>query len=212
MKLKFLFIALFPLLFNSQKIGIVSNINPKMGYVFLKGSFKAKAEIEKELNYNYLVFLEDYLNKNKYSFQKYEDFDFSKLENIDLKYSNVKAIEYINQFCNEKGIDKILILRKNTAYGRSDILGINDLNYNFGIATLSHTKKRALFFSNFLVLPYSKNNKDFTNIFIPENMNKKFDFEVYDSNKNLREENKIIEHFLPIFKEKMIEDLEIALK
>ena len=43
-------------------------------------------------------------------------------------------------------------------------------------------------------------------------MNKKFDFEVYDSNKNLREENKIIEHFLPIFKEKMIEDLEIALK
>ena len=87
-----------------------------------------------------------------------------------------------------------------------------ELNYNFGIATLSHTKKRALFFSNFLVLPYSKNNKDFTNIFIPENMNKKFDFEVYDSNKNLREENKIIEHFLPIFKEKMIEDLEIALK
>ena len=206
-----LFLILSSIFVCSQKIGIVSDINSKMGYTFLKGTFKATPVVQKDLDFDFMVFLKDYMKKNNYSFEIKNNFDFSKLEDINLQTSNKKELEYVNQYCEENGIDKLLIIRKNTSYGRSDILGMNDLSYNYGIATLSFSKKRALFFSNFLIFPFTKGNNGFKDVFTTSRLTHKFDNDVYDEN-HLLKNSSVLDYYLPIFKEKLSEDLQNSLK
>ena len=90
-----LFLSLMPIFMFSQKIGIVYNINPKMGYTYMKGVFKAVPVLQEEMNFDFIIFLEEYLQKKNLTHELRNDFDFSKLENVDLRYSNKKETEYL---------------------------------------------------------------------------------------------------------------------
>ncbi|MEJ8597575.1 hypothetical protein JSO62_02535 [Riemerella anatipestifer] len=198
----------------SQKIGIVSNVNPTMGYVFLKGAFKVVPVYQENLHFNILNFLEEYLKKENYSYEFSDSFDFSKLEDLNLKYINKKEIKYINEYCEKYGYDKILILRKNTNntnYHGGYMYGINDLNSNFGIAALSSSKKRAFLFTNFLFYTFHKGDNDFKNIFGYVFTNHKFEESIYDENMKLVNQSTIL-YFLSEYKNIITNDFDKFLK
>lgn len=127
----------------SQKIGIVYGINPQMGYVALKGAFKAKAIAEQELDFHLIDFLSDYFKSSNIDFEVRYDFEFNKLEYMnDNDFSQKKYVEYTNQYCEQNGLDKIIIIRRNSYYKVTYPMVIyHGLEYDFGVSMLTLYKK-----------------------------------------------------------------------
>jgi hypothetical protein len=210
--MKRLILILSILIFNinySQKIAVVSNINPIMGYTFAKtGLISFKPQIEDDLDFN----LNDYTNeifKDKNLDVKYfEDFNWDNLGYFD-DYSKSKPIlDYLQSYCNKKEIDELIIFRK---YNSFKLIGVLDMffyfKHNFGILTLNSYKKRALFYFNFGVYKYSlKENVIYLpNLkkgeYIDAYLTKKFDSEVFNQDtKKMSNSTMIIDYYLPQFK------------
>ena len=195
----------------SQKIGVVYDINPQMGYVYMKGAFKAVPVLQENVDFNFIMFLEEYLQKRNINYELKNDFDFSKLENLNLKFSNKKEIEYVNKYSEDNGFDKILIVRRNTNYDNAAlVLGIDTFDYDFGIGTQSLSKRNAFLFTNFLIFPYKKGDKAFKNIFGYFFKSRKFE-SVYDENFKLKNEE-VFPFFLSTFKQEIEKKIEEFIK
>lgn len=192
----------------SQKIGIVYNINPQMGYTALKGAFKAKAIAEQELDFHLIDFLSDYFKSSGIDFEVRYDFEFSKLEYMNNDFSQKKYVEYTNQYCEQNSLDKIIIVRRNNHYKVTDPVGMyHGLEYDFGVSMLTLYKKRAMFYYNFLLISHNRGEHSFSRRLRPHYLTHKFD-NVFSDDNYLLKDFSVVEYYLPIFKGKIKQELD----
>ena len=150
------FTLVFINFFHSQNIGIISNINPKLGYSHTKAGIKFNPIFEKDLDYD----LNDFINKtfsqaNKTTLQ-FNDFNWNKLGFFDQFTSSEPILDYLKIYCENKKIDELFIIRKVNSFkliGPMDMFF--DFKHNFGIMTFPSSQKRALMYYNFAVYKYS---------------------------------------------------------
>ncbi|OCK50301.1 hypothetical protein BA768_20405 [Chryseobacterium sp. CBo1] len=153
--------------FYSQKVGIISDINSKMGYVVFKGElFTEKPIFEKDINYDLIDFLHQY----------YTDKNISS-KNINptgISFNGVfsKEIERFRNVCKENNLDQLLIISKNKSYTSNDpMLIYSSLNHELGIEAYVKTKTRAIMYGNFRIYLYNLADhtiKDVvSNVYIP---------------------------------------------
>lgn len=190
-------------LFSQQKIGLVYNINPEMGYVFFKGVFKATPIIEEKVGtFNMVKFLEEELRKHDdiYSEVRF-DFNFREVNQIGVLGYTKDIKNYLNQYCEKNNLDGVLAIVRNEYYRLSNPLQIyHNLGYNLGIATFSIHKNRAILYYNFIMFFYMKEDQSRSFIVTPSYKTHKFENQVYNDN-YLLNNNQVMDYYLPVIQE-----------
>jgi hypothetical protein len=193
-------VFLIPLCSIAQKTGIVSDVNYQMGYVYLKGAFKAKVLAENDLNFNLLTYLTTYLTKKNIENKEFESFDFKELEYFSQRYKYKKMVAYAEDFCVKNNLDQIIIIRKKNAYTLTDPMQMfYGFDHDFGIATLSMYDKRPILFYNFSLIKYLKGSNDFKILLSPSYKNHKFDDVVLDKENYRLINDNVLMYFQPVF-------------
>jgi len=179
-----LFLCLFLLnisFFYSQKVGIISDINSKMGYVVFKGEiFTEKPIFEKDINYDLIEFLHQYYTDKNISSKN--------INPIGVSFNGVfsNEIERFRHVCKENNLDQLLIISKNKSYTANDpMLIYNTLNHELGIEAYVKTKTRAIMYGNFRIYLYNLANHTIkgvvSNVYIPHRFKSPvFDDKNYD--------------------------------
>ena len=149
--------------FYSQKIGVIQNFNPNIKHAHLKGGYNYKTISVEDLNYNILSDIDSIFIQNKIEPQIITDFDFTKLNNFDPYYTNKnRGIEAdLRQYCIEKKLDALIIMKSNNVYHSLDPLKtVNNDGYNIAILTKDNSKRALAYYSNIQLLYYKlKTNK-----------------------------------------------------
>lgn len=149
-----LVLTFFVNFFYAQKIGIISDINPNMGYVVFKGElFTERPILEKNVDYNFIEFIENYFqSKNVQT----ESIYTNHFNDQDLVYKYKSAITDLKKICTENNFSKIILVLKNTQY-----ININDpmllyknLKHELGFETHKKTPTRGLLYGNFKIYVY----------------------------------------------------------
>lgn len=148
MKLFTILVLLYFSDFYSQKTGIVSDVNPVMGYVITKGElFTEGAFLEKDLDYNIMDFFAEYYKKQNKEYSFPENFEFWS-ENLLYE----EGYEYLKTFCTQKNIDQLLIIFTNKNYMANDpMLMYRSLEHQLGIEAYKKTPTRAVLYGNFRI-------------------------------------------------------------
>ncbi|RQO77841.1 hypothetical protein DBR40_07680 [Pedobacter sp. KBW01] len=171
-----------------------------MGYVYLKGAFKAKVLAENDLNFNLLTYLTTYLNKKNIENKEFESFDFKELEYFSERYKYKKMVAYAEDFCVKNNLDQIIIIRKKNTYTLTDPMQMfYGFDHDFGIATLSMYDKRPILFYNFSLIKYLKGSNDFKILLSPSYKNHKFDDVVLDKENYRLINDSVLMYFQPVF-------------
>lgn len=206
MKKSIIFFLLFLVQFvYCQNIGLISNINPKLGYIHSKAGLKFNPVFETELDYD----LNNFINKTFAEFNitttQYNDFEWNKLGFFDEFTQTVPVLDYLKYYSTINNIDELYIIRKINSF---KLIGPMDMffnfKHNFGIMTFPSSEKRALMYYNFGIYKYSlSENKVYSaRLKRSERMevyiNQKFASQIYDNNKILIG-NTVQNYFLPIF-------------
>lgn len=189
-----------------QNIGIVSNINPKLGYTHAKaGVIKFNTIFEKELDYNLIDFIEQTIigqNKNKV---KLNNFNWNNLGYFDKSTTAKPILDYLNNYCKNENIGELIIVRKVNSFnliGPMDMFF--DLNHNFGLMTFPSSQNRVLMYYNFEIYKYSLNENKIYLPILKKNekmdvyLNKNFKEPIYNNEKLLKDKT-AQNYFLPIF-------------
>lgn len=201
MKIIFIaFIFLFPLCSIAQKTGFVSEINAKMGYVYLKGALKPKVLGENDLEFDLIPYLSNYFNKKDIKNEELENFNFAELEYFSERYKYKKMVAYAEDYCAKNNLDLIIIIRRKNAYTLTDPMQMfHGFDHDYGIATLSIYDKRPMLFYNFSLISYVNGSNDFKVLLAPGYNNHKFDEVVFDKEHYKLVNNKVLEYFRPLF-------------
>lgn len=191
--------------FYSQNIGIVSNINPKLGYSHTKAGIKFNPIFENDLDYNLQNFIDKTFTDNNKSIQELNDFDWRRLGFFDEFTKTSPILDYLKTYCETNKIDELFIVRKVNSF---KLIGPMDMffnfSHNFGIMTFPGNQKRALMYYNFGVYKYNlKDNKIYTPVLKKDErmdiyLNKTFDNPIYGEDKILKDKT-VPNYFLPIF-------------
>jgi hypothetical protein len=201
------FTIIFCSIFNAQNIGLVSDINPQMGYTNAKdGVIFLNPVLEKDLDFNILDFTIDTLKKNNKLIKLYNEFNWNGFEVFDDFRTRYKKLKYLKSYCESKNIQELFIIRKSTSKQIFNSYKMFDkLQHNFGILTVNSAKKNVYLYSNFHVYKYSAKSEkiyianldeaDDLNVYI----NKKYD-EKYDKFSKLLPNNIAIDYFSTYFK------------
>lgn len=203
MKKLFTLVIFFIFIFiDAQKIGIVYDINPSLGYTISRNFPSFKPISEQKLDFNYIDFISDYLSSQNVEYKIYDDFDFSYIDFINRNSIQKNQINYVNNYCKEKGLEKLIIIKKNNTYsGVLDTMkDLHNNTYNYGFMTLKQYKKRSLFYVNFLVLEYNLGDKNYDNFINTVFINKKFKEELYKEDFTFKNDIAMNYH-LNLFKE-----------
>lgn len=153
-------LSIFANFFYAQKIGIISDINPQMGYVVFKGEFfNEKPILEKDVDYNFIKFLENHFqSKNIHT----EHFYNNLFTDERMSYESKSAILDLKKICSENSFNKIILVLKNTQYidVNDPMLLYKNLSHDLGFETHKKTSTRALLYGNFKIYVYDfSNNK-----------------------------------------------------
>lgn len=193
-------ICLAPVHLLAQKTGIVSEINPKMGYVHLKGVIKTKVLGENDLDFNVLSYLASYFSDKHIETEQPQDFDFSRLEYFSERHKYKDMLAYAEVFCEKNNLNQLIIIRRKNAYTIADPMQMfYGFDHDYGIATLSLYDKRPILFYNFSLIRYLKGSKNFDVLLQPSYKNQKFDEVVFDKEKNTLINDKVFPYFKPVF-------------
>jgi hypothetical protein len=110
------FTIIFCSIFNAQNIGLVSDINPQMGYTNAKdGVIFLNPVLEKDLDFNILDFTIDTLKKNNKLIKLYNEFNWNGFEVFDDFRTRYKKLKYLKSYCESKNIQELFIIRKSTS-------------------------------------------------------------------------------------------------
>lgn len=202
MKVKLnLFCCLFLLytsFFYSQKVGIISEINSKMGYVVFKGElFTEKAIFEKDLEYNFIDFINKYYKERNITPKNIDEFPFS------MNFITSDELKYFQNLCKKNDIDELLIISKNKYYFENDPMSIyKNLNHELGIEAYVKAKTRALLYGNFQIYVYNLKNHNVKTVINKVYMIHRFKNPVFNESYNLV--NKDVEKLFADDLEKLI--------
>lgn len=193
----------------AQTTGIVSNINPQMGYIYLKGAFNPKALHENDLNYSFSDSIATYLEDRNITTKILDSFDFAELEYFSERIKYKKMVAYAEDFCQKNNLDRIIIVRKKNAYTISDPMQMFDgFIHDYGIATLSIYDKTAMLFYNFSIIGFTKGEKDFRIFMGPNYKSHKFEDILFDKVKYTLINKNVEPFFKNLFKDKLMKGLE----
>ncbi|WP_415328724.1 hypothetical protein [Chryseobacterium sp. MMS23-Vi53] len=149
-----LFLSIFANFFYTQKIGIISDINPQMGYVVFKGEFfNEKPILEKDVDYNFIKFIENHFQSKNIQTEQFYSNHFTDYK---MFYESKSAILDLKKICSENNFSKIILVLKNTQYidVNDPMLIYENLNHELGFETHKKTPTRALLYGNFKIYVY----------------------------------------------------------
>lgn len=112
-----LLVFLFQISIFGQKIGFVSEINPKLKHIHAEVGDKVGVEFTEVFSYSLNDFLKNMILKSKADVEQYNDFDFEIIRpSYQLQLMDKKKIEKLNDYCKQKGIEKLLIFFRNDIF------------------------------------------------------------------------------------------------
>ena len=204
-KFVLLLFLIFINFFYAQNIGIVGNVNPKLGYSHTKAAIKFTPIFEKDLDYDLNDFINTTFSQANKTTVHFNDFDWKTLGFFDEFTKSVPILDYLKNYCESKKVDQLFIIRKVNSF---KLIGPMDMFFNFknnfGIMTFPNSQKRAFMYYNFAVYKYSlKDNKIYSPLLKKNErmdvyLNKSFENAIYDDNKMLKD-NRVTDYFIPIF-------------
>lgn len=163
-QIKSIYLSLFILLSLScfgQKIGLVSDINPTMGYAHMTGVVSPKPVYQESMRYNFFDFIKSNLKTKDLEIELYRGFNFENLAYLNPHSPTKKISKYVRDYCESNNIEKLIIVNRRNLYTTIETMRMfHQLDYDYGIVTTNYSKKGAMFYLNFYVSIYDfKNNK-----------------------------------------------------
>lgn len=139
----------------AQKIGLVEAYDDRMKYVHIENAWSAKIVRVQELDYSLKPFIDSLFMKEKISPILLEDFELSWLDYFDPIYGNRRIEKQLKIYCEEKGLDAIIIIKPNNVYKALDSLRKNLIyTSDYGLLTYGWAKNNVFYHSNLFLLYY----------------------------------------------------------
>ena len=179
-----------------------------MGYVYLKGAFKAKALNEYDLDYHLADSISVNLKRRNIKNQVFDTFDFEKLQDFSRHTSN-KMVSYAEDFCVKNNLDRLILVIKKDAYTISDPMQMFfGFDHDYGIASLSMYDQRAMLFYNLYVVCFTKGKNKFEKILNPSYKSHLFSSVLFDKEKLTLINDEVEPYFKNLFDLKIKETLD----
>lgn len=192
----------------AQKIGFIEAYDTKikMKYVHIENAWSANIVCVQELDYSIKPFINSFFMKEKISPTMLEDFDVSWLDYWNPRYRNRGIEKKLKTYCEEKGLDAVIIIKSNNVYSTLDSVRKNLIyTSDYGLLTYGWAKNNVFYYSNLFLLYYTvkedkllypvRNNKE--DMLYNHYRNIKLDTAVFDKgSKQLTNSEEVKDYFI----------------
>ena len=189
----------------AQNVGIVSNINLDLDYVHLEGTLKLRPKNQHKIDYNINEFINHYMEKKGFEVKYPYDFDFKlfpKNHNYKTPKQNEKLNEYVNLFCLENNLQKLIIIRKPTEIDMTEGVA------GFFIYTSSLARKKAgIVYRTEIFLYDSSKGNNFSRFGSSRRIHNFKDY-IFDKEGNIGKNNKVESNMIKVFEDFLIKYFE----
>lgn len=136
-----------------SQVGFVSEINPKLKHIHAEVGSNTGVQNTEVFDYNLNSFLNDMLKTSKSEVKSLSDFDFETLTYYN-GFQNRKMVKYLDDFCERKGVKKLIILYRNHYFQQSSpYKNLLNLKFDFGILTQVR-KEKTIYYMNRAQMAY----------------------------------------------------------
>ncbi|MCU7619274.1 hypothetical protein NZ698_19005 [Chryseobacterium sp. PBS4-4] len=203
-----------------SQVGFVSEINPKLKHIHAEVGSNVGVQNTEVFEYNLNLFLADMLKSSKIEVKSLSDFDFETMTNFN-GFQNKKMIEYLDKFCEGKGVKKLIIFYRNHYFLQSSpYKNLFNLKFDFGILT-QIGKEKTIYYMNRAQMAYYNADTKKLSLTYPKVKEESLHYEfvkhkqkeaVVDKNKNLVNSLSIQMDFIKQYEKQLIGSFSNALE
>lgn len=216
----FLFLFYFAQYSIFSQVGFTSEVNPKFKHIHAEVGSNIGVQNTEVFEYDLNLFLTEMLSNSRVEIKSLSDFDFEILANYN-GFQNKKITEYLDGFCERKGVKKLVILYRNRYFQQnSPYKNLLNLKFDFGILTQVR-KNKTIYYINRAQMAYYNSETKKLSLTYPNVKNESLHYEfvklqskeeVVDENHQLINSLSLQKDFINDYEKKIKSNLNNALE